>query len=68
MYIIKVSRPPKQYGERKPIIDGVAIDERLSDTPSLSKRLKEKGWEKISHRKAIKGEDYDYVAPEIFST
>lgn len=67
MYIITVSRPPKHYGERKPITNGVVIDERLSDTPNLSPRLKEKGWEKISHRKAIKGKDYDYIAPEIFS-
>lgn len=67
MYIIKVKRPPKSYGERKPVIDGMVEDERLSESPELTKGLKEKGWEKISHRKAIEGKDYDFIAPEIFN-
>lgn len=58
MFIIKVVRPAKPFTEKG--LDKV-VDERLSETPDLSDNLKRKGWKKLSHRKAIKGKDYDTI-------
>ena len=33
----------------------------LSDGPNITEEMKKKGWEKISHERAIKGIDYIYI-------